>query len=631
VGAGGCRQLAGIGDVGCTPGCSVDGLVRLECDADGRVRAFTCGEGSSCRDGECVSCVERCDGPSARFVCGLGASAVSEPCPAEASFCLAGACVECLGAGDCQASGAACVAAVCEGGRCVEHPVGVDEQRKASDPMLGDCSALFCNGAGEPLAMPDASDVPDDGEECTTESCAEGASGVVRGVAGAGQPCHGGEGRCDGAGRCRTALRIAAEGDFVCALMSDGTVWCWGANESGQLGLFGAAAEEDGPVPAQVQGLGVQDGTGLRVPLGEGDDRTLAASVRFACVIAEPIGGGQTNGPADVYCWGQEMTNEVGFEKFDLPNDRVPVSLAAGVDFACALSSDRRTLYCWGESGEGQLGTGQVTSGRNGQPQLVDLSSLGESDTIVSFAAGRRHACAVLSDGRVFCWGNNQQGQLNGSACACPGPAPDACDQSPVCTQERSFGPIEVGSIPLLPGERVMRVAAGNSGTCALTSAQRSLCWGQNVSGELGYAPTLLKQPPRPMETINPDGETHELTYATTLVFGSGAHGCGLAASGAPFCWGIDSEGQAAPLPAGVPPLGCQPYGGGTICLPSLARPPLVVKPAIDIVAGLGHSCALLDDASIWCWGNNKRGQRGIGTFSGTTLPEVLPTKVLWP
>ncbi|HEU4412965.1 MAG TPA: hypothetical protein VFS43_47425 [Polyangiaceae bacterium] len=633
AGAGGCRQLAGIGDVGCAPGCSVDGLVRLECEADGRVRAVTCGEGSSCRDGECLPCIDRCDGPSARFVCANGPSAPAEPCPADTPYCLAGACVECLGPGDCSVIGEACVEAACEGGRCAARPVEAEARRKAPDPMPGDCVALFCNGTAEPFGMPDASDGPDDGNECTTERCAEALSEIVRGFAPDGARCRGGEGRCDGGGRCQTVRRLASRGDFTCALMSDGAVWCWGANDAGQLGSSpaGDPPGANSARPVRVPNFGLQGGNGLRVPVGEGDDHTLVASTRFACALAEPVSSGRPTAPPAVYCWGGAAAGQNNFTKINLPADRVPVSLATGQGFACVLSGDRRSIDCWGEAGQGQLGTGTVLSGSYGQPQPVAMPLMAPNDDVVSLAAGQQHACIALSDGRVFCWGSNLAGQLSGPFCPCPG----GCEppQGPECTQDRSFGPVEVGPLPLQVDERVVRVAAGPSATCALTSAGRALCWGRNGYGELGLTPSafVVKNAPAPMQTFDGAGESDDLTYAATAAFGDGQHACGLATDGAAFCWGSAVDGQVVALPGGALPPGCGTFGGATICLPSLARAPLFSGRALDVVAGIAHSCALLEDAAVWCWGNNQYGQRGDGSFSSLPVPDVGPTKVVWP
>ncbi|HEU4538372.1 MAG TPA: hypothetical protein VFS00_29835, partial [Polyangiaceae bacterium] len=419
--------------------------------------------------------------------------------------------------------------------------------------------------------------------------------------------------------------------------MTEGDVWCWGANDANQLGdaeglLTGPGVDRS--LPVHVRGFGVREGTGLKaVSGGQPLDRGIAANATFTCAIAVSIGNGEPVSLPKVHCWGKDDTlqrtpGEVWTPR--MPAVGFPVSIAAGDAFTCMLLDDRRSVACWGAQEVGQLGTGTVPLSPSNDPLQVDLTPLLKAgETVTSLVAGAAHACVLLDSGRALCWGSNQAGQLKGAPCPCAA----GCEpESPTCGRGASFGPVEVAPLPLRPGERVERLAAGVQATCAVTSEGRGLCWGGNVSGELGHLPQVGIYAPSPMEEVGlgagPNGELSRLREA---VFGLGQHACGIDRAGEAFCWGSSVSGQAAPLPlpSGELPAGCQVLVGA-VCLPAQGRQRLLAEAGVDIVAGSKHSCALLADGTVWCWGDNARGQRGDGGVTTVLAPELPPTRVKW-
>lgn len=184
---------------------------------------------------------------------------------------------------------------------------------------------------------------------------------------------------------------------FTCAFGSDGGVYCWGANDTGQLGN-----EEAGPsthLPTPVQGLsGV---TPVALALGD----------YHACILDDA---------GKVRCWGDNVHGQLGngvsgdTARFpvEVKMDHLPgvtfTRIEAGGYQTCAEGSDG-TIYCWGQNNHGQLGDG-TTDSRN-VPTAVKVDHL-SGVTLSRVAVSGFFTCASGSDGRIYCWGRNDWGQL---------------------------------------------------------------------------------------------------------------------------------------------------------------------------------------------------------------------------
>ncbi len=183
----------------------------------------------------------------------------------------------------------------------------------------------------------------------------------------------------DGSGVVEDVLtgvdRVAAGGYHTCALMTDGTVQCWGGNDFNQLGF--ASETEFQNAPGRVPGLT--------------DVSALDATVHHTCAIA--------NG--EVWCWGgaakRAVTRVAGI------TERA-VDVQVGEGHACALD-ERGSVWCWGENESGQLGNG--TTNRSDKASLVaNLSG------IVDLVVGASTGCARNAAGEVWCWGNREFGGI---------------------------------------------------------------------------------------------------------------------------------------------------------------------------------------------------------------------------
>ncbi|HEY0990283.1 MAG TPA: hypothetical protein VGD80_24695, partial [Kofleriaceae bacterium] len=404
------------------------------------------------------------------------------------------------------------------------------------------------------------------------------------------------------------AIAVAAARKLSCALRADGSVACWGLGSSGQLGDGTLASWTPQPVLDLVAPTAVATG-GFH-----------------SCAIADPNGS--------VYCWGANDDAQLG--NLDGAPKARPVSanvstavqLALGVDHACARLRDG-TVRCWGDGGDGQLGNGDTPS--SSEPvQVNGLSG------VSAIAAGEDFTCAVNTSG-VFCWGYDGNGEL-GDAVAGSGGSPQpvptqvpgitgatmiaaghhhACAGNSLglkCWGQGADGQLGDGGntaiSPPVPvdgaGSGAMwtpaRLAAGADHTCAIDTARRLRCWGDNDSGELGDGSFHDHQVPAAVAIA--------LT-ASVFDVSTGDDGTCAQTSDGPMCWGENYYGQVG--------------DGGTV----FQGAPVAVKLAGTTafpMAGGGHACAVVS-GQVLCWGDNADGQLGIGTFSVS----LVPTSVVFP
>jgi Regulator of chromosome condensation (RCC1) repeat len=221
-------------------------------------------------------------------------------------------------------------------------------------------------------------------------ACGELADGCSGGLAcdcrDAGQLCAG------GACVACSALDVSAGGAHSCLLRSDGTVWCWGANDAGQLGdgtRDGEACEGGVPCrPAPTQVVGLDDVVEVQ------------AGGRHTC--ARRADGG-------VWCWGANDTGQLGKgaegEGSASPTrvGSLPAAsaLSAGDSHTCAVAD--RGVYCWGANASGELGDSSTRASPRPRGPLLGYERV---------SAGRGFTCARLVGGSTWCWGANGAGQL---------------------------------------------------------------------------------------------------------------------------------------------------------------------------------------------------------------------------
>jgi len=350
---------------------------------------------------------------------------------------------------------------------------------------------------------------------------------------------------------------VATGGDHTCALTTAGGVLCWGLNSSGQLG-DGTGAQR--LTPTAVNGLA----TGVAA---------VAAGISHTCAVT---------GSGAVWCWGSNSYGQLG--DGTTTNSLVPltvtglasgvVAVAVGGYHTCALMS-AGDVQCWGRNTYGQLGDGTTTT--RGTP--ADVTGL--SGTAAMVTAGTNYTCALTSAGAVQCWGSNSYGQLGDGT-----------------TTDRSTPVIVTG---LASG--ATSVAAAWAHTCAITDAGAAFCWGLNTSGQLGDGTTTARTTPVPVVG---------LAGGLTAIAGGWYHTCALTSGGTVQCWGFNNNGQ---------------LGDGT--LSNRSTPITAIGCAADsstVASGYGHTCAVTSAGAVRCWGGNGYGQLGDGTVTDRHTPVAVAT-----
>jgi alpha-tubulin suppressor-like RCC1 family protein len=285
------------------------------------------------------------------------------------------------------------------------------------------------------------------------------------------------------------------------------------------------------------------------------------------------------------------------------------VPLSAGGDHTC-LITEAGAIRCWGGNEFGQLGNG--TTGR--ASLLVEASGI--PGGAVSVEAGVNHTCALDSEGGVWCWGDNDKGQLGDG------------------TAETRTAPVRVAGLEV----GAVMLAAGDSFTCALTDAGGVKCWGWNIRGQLGDG--TFEDRPLPTDVSG-------LAVGVKAVAAGDEHACALLESGKVRCWGLGSEGQlgtgqrqVSNLPveaAGGPPDVAEISAGGSytcvvtvggkvMCWGQMGSQwsgsdtllPMEVRGFHDqpdsVEVGSHFTCALGAAGGVECWGSNSMGQLGDGT-----------------
>ena len=271
--------------------------------------------------------------------------------------------------------------------------------------------------------------------------------------------------------------------------------------------------------------------------------------------------------------------------------------IAAGGNFTCVLLDDG-TVKCWGDAARGQLGYGNTNDiGDDELPSSVGVVQLGGS--VTQIAAGEDHVCARLSAGTVSCWGDGADGRLGYGNTNSIGD-----DELP-----SSVGPVSIGGT-------VEQIAAGAYHSCAVLSGGAVTCWGDGGSGRLGYGNTADigdNELPSSVGTVQVGG-------SVTQIAAGGNHTCAVLSGGAAKCWGDGVWGKLGlgntvnigddELPASV---GAIDVGLDVIQL-AVSRTDYILS---------GHTCALLSNGSVKCWGYGAQGRLGYGNVSSTGAGEV--------
>lgn len=279
------------------------------------------------------------------------------------------------------------------------------------------------------------------------------------------------------------------------------------------------------------------------------------------------------------------------------------VQIAAGGEAACAVTQSGN-LYCWGNNQHGGVGDGTTTT-RSAAVHIAQDSTGGTLGAVAQVSAGFFHTCAQMRDNTVYCWGNDDTGQLGDGIFL---PTADAG----VSDQHRPQ------RVPAVTGTAVY---SGAFHVC-VPSAGNYVCWGSNTYGELGHAPNTVGDSMVnaglfvTVANSTPLGGV-QIPGSTTASFGY-SFGCANNPSGQyDECWGSNSSGQlgnvtdagqygANPTPTFVS------YGNNG-----------VLQAYHELAASaFAHACALDGQGNLSCWGSAGSGQLGPGVGMSSTFQQ---------
>lgn len=299
------------------------------------------------------------------------------------------------------------------------------------------------------------------------------------------------------------------------------------------------------------------------------------------------------------------------------------VDIAAGGAHTCAVTT-AGAVKCWGWNNVGQLGDGTTTN------RAVPTDVVGLSSGVVAVAAGDMHTCALTASGGLKCWGWNSWEQLGDGTSTDrhtpvdvtglgSGVAYVEAGWRGTCAVTTSGGlkcwgdgygntPVDVSGL----GSGVESVTLGNLHACALMASGVVKCWGSNSEGQLGDGTTTDHA--APLDVLG-------LGAGALAVDAGSSHTCAVATGGALWCWGANNVGQLG----NGSTIGR--HDPGAVCDDAACSSPLYG--VIDVTAGRAHTCALLADGDLRCWGCNGYGRLGDGTDTNRPTPtDVLLTAV---
>ena len=307
-------------------------------------------------------------------------------------------------------------------------------------------------------------------------------------------------------------------------------------------------------------------------------ESVLSVGVQHSCGVLE-------NGSA--ICWGSDPHGQLGdggsSDKYVRPTNHIVSpdgspfkSIFAKYHRTCALTFEGN-LYCWGYNPNGESGDGTTNTYKSPTTPV----KIPTNRTVETVGMGRSHTCAILDDSSLMCWGSDSWGILgNGDS-----------------ETSSQYEPVQV-AIP--DGRAVKSVGGGQQNTCILLTDGGVMCWGRDHVGQNGDGGTSSTTHSASSNVALPDGRA-----ADHLVVGD-FHSCVILDNGKVSCWGYNTDGMLGdntttnsitPLISNLP--------NGSI--------------AVDLAVGFYHTCAVIENGSVYCWGHNNKGRLGVG-FTGGEL-----------
>ena len=394
-------------------------------------------------------------------------------------------------------------------------------------------------------------------------------------------------------------VQVAAGANHACAIMNGGLLKCWGINEDGQLGLGDKENRGDGAGEMGDALPYVDLGTGRKA-------KFVSPALTHTCAILDD---------GSVKCWGKNDKGQLGLghtksrgkksgqmgdalKTVDLGKGRSAKAISAGFGDSTCVILDNDRVKCWGNSGFGQLGLGDLNNRGDEADEMGDALpyvDLGTGRTAKAISNRSSEVCALLDNNAVKCWGLGGWGGLG---------LGDPFD--------RGDAPGEMGdalpAVDLGTGRTAIAVASGWSQGCAILDNGSLKCWGYNDDGELGLGDVVGRgNAPGRMGDALPTVNLGTGRTAKSVSIGVNTT-CVLLDDLSVKCWGVNRGGDLGS--GSLVSTGSVPSDMGD-GLPAVRLG--VAGWASGLSVGGGFACASSRLAGIKCWGSNTYGQLGQG------------------
>ncbi len=388
-----------------------------------------------------------------------------------------------------------------------------------------------------------------------------------------------------------------------CARRANGEVWCWGANQLGQLGDNRMRHQDCAAVGSPTIDC---SSTAVRVLLDLGVDGYAPLTDAVSIAADGAIGTCAVRESGQVWCWGLETIGQVGdaLQRFAAVRveDFGSVSQVTGWEHRCMIQGADDRVVCFGSNSSGQLGLGLIPPDlyEVRQPAL-DRSVLNATNTglltgvVDVLASGFGSTTCARTATNLYCWGSNRDKQFG-----------DGATVHEECTLSGQTDRYSCDSIPVeVPITNVADVALGWGHVCALDSVSATVrCWGDNRAGQAGQDVATA--------AVDTPTAVSGLTTVAEVAAG-GRFSCARLTDGTIQCWGFDLNGELGDGTMTAHGLPCTIDEESADCT-STPVPVATIDDATHIAVGVHHACAIRASGEIWCWGGNSGRQLGDGT-----------------
>ncbi len=389
----------------------------------------------------------------------------------------------------------------------------------------------------------------------------------------------------------------------TCVVLDGGELKCFGANTAGQIGSGGTVALGDATSEMGDALAAVSLGAGRSV-------RAVSAGNLHTCAVLDN---------ASVKCFGEGDNGRLGYgattdigrttasmgdglPAVDLGMGRTAKLLATGAAHTCVVL-DNDAVKCWGLNDDGQLGLGDTNARGDGAGEMGDALpavSLGLSAgvRVVAIAAGDAHSCVLLSSGAVQCWGAGGNGRLGSG------------NENSRGDEAGEMG-ASLPNVDLGAGRTAKAISVGAAHTCVIRDLNDVVCWGDGSFGRLGTSGGddvgILSSQMGAGLTAVPLGAGR-----TAVAVSAGAtHTCAVLNNNTVKCWGGGANGRLGT--GNQNDRGDQPDElGDNLAAINLAAS----RTARAVVAGVAHTCVVLDTWALKCFGLGSSGRLGSGSTS---------------